>query len=641
MMKITRSWLKPALCKQKHAWLAVAFAGSLMLCLPAFVPAQNLSRWVLGRPGALIDLPGNPGAGGVTWADQSLYSFLPTSWSAGSPDCRVEVARIYASQSPAEALGNIGKKLGTTISVQQTGELSGRPFVGYHDNSRQVLVVGPETGVPYGTTWAFVASFGNPGGAALANRVFESIAIEREGRENWTLRSLGRTQLAAELPFELAAETRANDPETTKRYELHFNGLDIRVTQQAQGSGGRFDVDKTIDGIIADRREAAGVTEFSSQIETIKLADKQNADLITMTFRRGSRAYKILELIAVAGSSAVMTTITTDLNRADQAQAADRVLDTLRFTGAVIYGWKPYAVGSNGLYLDLPKPPDVPKVSATVTTTGVYTGPMAVDVREITSDVYDPDKAAAQLLTFVNATHPGATGTIEKRLVDGFETRLLRTTYRNAGFFNHRDVLVIYGADRFWVIDAVAAENEKDYLERIINSARIQLPVPSNLRRQYFGKTGVSFVAGPEAIKVQLKETPNDPDIVHEENALTPHEGGLLVILEDTTKSGTPSTDDKSLNHFTQSFLNGLSESIKLKLTATLRDSYPINVDGLSGRHLLYDVSAPAADKKMLLDFVVLLQEKRFWSVMVISDMQNSQARAMRARVLNTMRAGQ
>lgn len=624
-------------------WLRLAFAICLLCCAPALVNAEGLSRWVLGRPGVLIDLPGNPGAGGVVWAEQSLYSFLPTSWSAEAGGCRVEVARIYARQSPAEALGNIGKKLGVTISAPQSGEISGRPFLGYQDGARLAMVVGPEASTPYGTTWAFVATFNNPAAATTASRIFYSIAIEREGRENWTLRSLGRTQLAAELPFELAPETRATDVDSTKRYELHFNGMEIQVMQQEQGAGGRFDVDKTIQGIVTNRRSSAGVTDFVSTRSKTKLSEKQQAELLTMTFRQGTRNYKVLELIAVAGSSAVMTTITTDPHRKDQANIADRVFRTLRFTGATIYDWRPFAIGANGLYLDLPKPPDTPKVSATVTTTGVYTGPMAVDVREITSGGtnYDPDAASRQLLEFVNATHAGSQGTIEKRLVDGHEARLLRTTHRNGSFLNHRDVLVIYGADRFWVIDAIAADADKDYLERIHNSARIQLPTTGNFRRQYFGQMGVSFIAGADPIKMTGKDMPNDPDFTHEESAFAQHEGGLLAILEETAKIDFPSTDDKAATNITQSFLNGLGSSSNLRLTATLRNAYEINIDGLNGRHLLYDVSATGADKKMLADFVVLSQDKRFWAVIVVSNMQIEAARTMRARILNTLRAGQ
>lgn len=95
------------------------------------------------------------------------------------------------------------------------------------------------------------------------------------------------------------------------------------------------------------------------------------------------------------------------------------------------------------------------------------------------------------------------------------------------------------------------------------------------------------------------------------------------------------------MTNILQSFLTGLGSSSNLKLSATLRDSYPINVDGLAGRHVLFDVSASGANKTMLADFVVLVQQQRFWSVVVISDMQNDRARAMRARVLNSLRAGQ
>jgi hypothetical protein len=250
---------------------------------------------------------------------------------------------------------------------------------------------------------------------------------------------------------------------------------------------------------------------------------------------------------------------------------------------------------------------------------------------------YDPNAGSRQLLTFVNAQHEGAQGTIENRLIDGLEARLLRNTYKNAGFINHRDVLVIYSADRFWVIDAVAAENEKDQIARVIDSASVELPVPSTVWRQHLGNLHMSFNFGAEQIKPSFKESPDDPDIVHEENALANFDGGLLGFLEDTTRAKSSEWDEPKLTGIAQSFLSGLGESLKTKLTVTLRDSYPITVDGTDGMHLLYDVTAAGGDKTFLCDFVVFTQDKLFWSVIVLTDVKNEMARTVRARIVNTL----
>jgi hypothetical protein len=302
--------------------------------------------------------------------------------------------------------------------------------------------------------------------------------------------------------------------------------------------------------------------------------------------------------------------------------------------------WRPYPIGSNGLYLELPKAPDPPKVTSSTTTTGVYTGPMAVDVREIPygGGPYAPDAGSRQLLEFVNAQHAGSTGTIERRLVDGFEARLLRTIFKNAGFLNHRDVLVIYGADRFWVVDTVAAENEKDQIARVIDTAKIELPRVSTIWRQHLGKMRVAFNFGAEQIKPKFKETPNDPDIVHEENSLVNFSGGLLAFLEDTAKTRVSTLEEMKLPGIAQSFLDGVGESLKLKLTATVRDSYRIAIDGTPGMHLLFDVTASGSDKTLLCDFLALSDDKLFWSVILLSDPQSESARLVRAHVVNSIR---
>jgi hypothetical protein len=56
------------------------------------------SRWALGRPSLLVDMPGDPSGGGVAWAEKPLYSIFPNSWSAEGGGVRIEVARIYTGK---------------------------------------------------------------------------------------------------------------------------------------------------------------------------------------------------------------------------------------------------------------------------------------------------------------------------------------------------------------------------------------------------------------------------------------------------------------------------------------------------------------------------------------------------------------
>jgi hypothetical protein len=615
---------------------AIAFA---FLCAGS-AGAQSLSRWALGHPSVLIDLPGEPHAGPVAWTERPGYSILPNSWIAEGSGVRVEVARVYGRQSVTDVLNGIGKKLLIESAAQGSREVSGRPFVGLKSSNRMVAVAGLEPGIAEGATWAFVLSFNAAGGSALADQILNSVLIEREGRQNWTLRSLGRTSLCAELPFEMTPAARGPEKETETRYELNFEGMEVRVLQQEQGAGGRFDVEKTINDIVAENRGRPGVTDFVLDRHKNKIGDRQQAELMIMTFRRGSREYKIFESLVVAGTTAIIASVTIDPRLPQHTRVADRILDTMRFSGAVIYGWKPYPIGATGLYLDLPKAPEPPRLVNGSMTSGVFTGPMAVDVREVTSTAYNPEFAGRQMLEILKAWpgHKDVQGTIEKRLIDGLEARLLRTTHKNGSFINHRDMLLIYSFDRFWAIDAIAAENDKDYLERIINSAAVRLPVAAGLKRQQIGQLGVSLLVGPSTLETGKKETPNDSFIVMNEMAGTNLGAGALIVVEMTYKNDSPPLQPELGLDAVGGLLKTLSEAVGEKLSSKLRDSFPLNLDGTEGLHLVLDLSN--GSKTVQGDFVMLREGKRWWTAFVMTDPSREESRLARAQVLNGIRIG-
>lgn len=313
---------------------------------------------------------------------------------------------------------------------------------------------------------------------------------------------------------------------------------------------------------------------------------------------------------------------------ANEASAQDLLRDA----------WKSYAIGTTGLYLDLPKAPEPARLVNGTMTSGIYNGAFAVDVREVEATAYNPDFASKQMLTILQAwpKHENVQGTIEKRMIDGLEARLLRTTHQNGSFRNHRDMLLIYSFDRFWAIDAIAAENEKDYIERVIDSAAVRLPVAAGWQRQQIGKLGASLLVGPKVLEVTRKETPKDTLILSDEMASTSLGAGALVVVEVTYKDESPQLEPDIGVAALGGLLNLLSDGAGVKMTPKLRDSFPVIIDGTDGLHLVLDVTA--GSKTVQGDFLMLREGKRWWTAFVLTDPGREDSRLARAQVLNTVR---
>lgn len=80
-----------------------------------------------------------------------------------------------------------------------------------------------------------------------------------------------------------------------------------------------------------------------------------------------------------------------------------------------------------------------------------------------------------------------------------------------------------------------------------------------------------------------------------------------------------------------------------MQLTATQLSSFPINIDGIEGRHIIYDISAAGQKDSVVIqaDFIMLGQDKKFWTATVITNYDGGlTARYNRARILNSLRVG-
>lgn len=609
--------------------------------------AEGQSRWALGRPSLLIDLPADPRAESVAWAERSAFSFVPNSWVAEGNGVRFEVARIYTNNSPAEVLAEVGRKINVATSAQSSGVLSGRRYVNFSNSSRTITVFGADESAPGGTTWVVMAIYNNAAGMNFAYQLLGSLVIEREGRRNWALRSLGNTSLVAELPYDFSPRSKPNDSELSSRYEVNFDGMEIEVWEETPDPGANFEKEKTIAGFIEGNRSLPGVTNFTATREPTKLGGKEG-EIINMRFKQGYRDYLLQKIAFIEKRKAIVVTIKTDPKRADHLQVAEKLFRTLRFSTVTITGWKNYAVGSNGLYMDLPKAPDAPKQVNAVTIYNVANPISNVEVREIDtsrSTAYLPDFSAKNYLDIQTAlTQMKTDATIEKRLIDGIEARLIKITHTKDKNTYQRRILMIFAPSNNWIIDVMVMNGAEDYFERLLPSVRVQVPSPRFIR-QSFGKLGVSFNVQDKFVKVDSKKPQNDPDFENEETAAFNYsDGNFFIMYEMTFKTEANLLTEKRGDFFANALLSGMMRGQAVKIKAYLRDTYPINIDGVEGLHLVFDIKAEGQtdkDSPMQADFVMLQQGKILWTVFVGTvHSAGGEGRFLRAQVLNKLRVG-
>lgn len=627
----------------------VALSFLLFLAtLPSFTQAQALGRWALGRPSMLIDMPGDPAGGGVDWAERNIYSIFPNAWSAEGGGIRVEVARIYTAKDPAGLLAEIGQRVNTPMTPRRRGNLSGREFVDFSNAQRTAIVIGNDDGVMGGASWVVMATYKDPAGQALAGSILDSIKVEREGNRHWALRSLGQTFLAAELPFELIRQISGDDEPGRSSYESSFDGMDIRVSDDTPGAGMSFNRETTLKASIDDEKARPGVTGFTFTREKYKL-DGREGDLITKSFKRGNRSYRVYEISFIEKGRAVIASIQIDTTRADHQDTTAKILRTLKTTVNPIFGWKTYAVGKEGLYVDLPVPPSAPKQVNAVTIYESNTPLAMVQMRELEvgfPGAHNPDFSAKQYFEFQQALDSKNTFElqgIDKLLIDGMEARLVRATWRNGENVNQRQILTIYGYKTQWIIDMLASKDTAAYMERVMQSVRVKAAFPATNIRQSFGAMGVSFLVGDKRLEPKIVQNAADADFAREESATAQYGSSILAVYEIDFKNQAPPITDERGKVFLDGFLRGISRNAGIQITAKQRDSFPINIDGVEGRHIIYDLTAGSAKPGAVIqaDFIILGQDRKLWTATVITNYEGGlEARVNRARILNSLRVG-
>lgn len=634
------------MCIRKVKFLILCLL--LLLFVIAPLQAQTLSRWALGRPSLLVDLPGNPSAGNLNWSARPLYSFFPNSWIAEENGLRVEISRLHTNNTPEEILEEISQKIKVPLSVIRREEVSGRDSVSHIDSRIIVKVIGKDAEFFTGASWAIKVTFDGDTQLDTAYRIIDSIMVEREGTRKWTLRSLGKTSMIAELPYELLPNEKDTDTDLTYRYETNFDGLSVSVLDQSAEEGKYFDSDKTIKGLIDDNKNAPGITDFKSSYQKTKLGDK-TADMITMDFKQGHRNYRIYQFAYIQRQRSILASVKIDPTRKDNQEAAEKILRSIRLSDVTIYGWTSYEVGKKGLFVDLPKPPPQPKQQNAVAVYNIESPLSNIEIREVEVGFpggHSPDFAAKNYFDIQNAisTTKFELNGIEKLLIDGLEARLIKATWKNGNITNQRQILMVLGYETQWIIDVLAAPQTKDYMERVMQSVRIDVPSANHHVRQSFGKMGVSFLVDESEKKLDVKTTPkpNDPVFVSESMGFG-HLGYVTVVFYEAISKSPMELSDELGKLMVNSFAEGYSESNGVNLTADLRDKFKVSIDGIEGLHLIFNFKSESISNGPPVqgDLIMLSQDTKTWCLLVITNYGDGKiALYDRGRILNSLRIG-
>ena len=619
----------------KSTFTAV-FLGCLLLVSSAH--AADLSSWAIGRPALLIELPADPSSTSFAWSERGLYTFGPNNWVSEAEGLRIEMARDYTAKSPDELLKDIGEKLGARPDKTFPETISGRACASYDDGKRIALAAGRADAVSGGPNWIIILYYQNQAARQLAMQVLQSVRFEQYDKQQWALRSFGKTSLMAELPYELAPRSSVQKSEgpNISRYEVNFDDMSINVMtqslQQQEGYKSSWNPEGTIKDAIEGRRSMPGVTNFKSERYKFKLG-KQDVERLILTFKQGNKEYRQVKLYAFNNSYSLMAEINTDNNRTDHRDIEKRIMGTLRYSNAVIYGWKPQPVGDGGLFLDLPKA--MQKVSSQngINIYSCNTGPMEVTVRE----VLDSDNAGrniAQLADFTNIALQSKKdiknfkSEISSRFVHGLSAKVINSTHKYLSFTNYQDVLIISGPDRQWIIYAIAAENEKDYVPRIIEGARVKLPANNNVRQRP-GSSSFSFLYGDKKLESKVTENP-DIDTKRETVAQFTYAGGVGIVFEMEMNQDSPLKNQEDYQMPVNEFIKGMGATIKFK------ESTSLDIAGATGFRFTGDIISE--DTTIPGDFALFSDGKFIWMLAIMGNDQLPGARAVRDLAFNSLR---
>ena len=612
-----------------------------ILGMAAMASAQQMSRWALGRPSLLIDVPGRPSAANLDWVDKNPYSFFPTAWAGEDAGLRVEVGRISWPNDLDKAYANIAKGLGLTAPSREMAKISGRRTVGASGSGFILRVIGTDPETNSGSVWAVLVKYNTANLAANAQDIISGIVVEREGSPKMALRGLGTGRFAAMLPYELLRSESSPEHPDDREFEAYFDGMQIRVISSTPAPGYIFNADSTIKDIIEGARQRADKDSFAAESSKIKIGDEK-AVLVVMDMKDNGKPYKIYKVLSIEKRNSMTLTITTDQNDEKQQQTARYIIGSLRTTTSPMYGWSTYRIGSEGLLIDSPIAPKPPRQQNQVT---IYTvdGPLfGYEIRELQpmyGTAFDPDFSAKNYFEINSAISKEKNELLstDKLLIDGFQARLLHIKVTSGKYTYERQMLLIYGGRTEWIIDIMGTPDYKDLIDRAIQSVRVSLPPTAGAVRQSFGNIGLSFRAFKDPLTVKTSAAGD------ESTASMEFPGGAIALYEVESDQAQSESMKQAGTTATNAFLGGVGETAGLKLAAVEKESHPVVIDGVGGLHMIYGVTlnGKTPNAAVVTDTLVFRKGNRILIMILLTNWSNAEAaRTARSSVLNSLRMG-
>lgn len=458
-------------------------------------------RWQLGNPSFIMDLPGQPGAANPDWRGDRLGFGFASAWAAESDDLRVEVAVDYVSQSLDAQVTRLAGVLGGTVSGRTGTTVSGYPGVRFQVGEARCLIAGD-----FGRYWTVVARPKTAAGVGIWERSLEGLRLEKWEEARWVARSFGKTYLQSELPYDLALVQAGGDGRPAI-YALNYGDLQIEALVD-QGAADRVDVRGTFDGNEAEIKGRESVKDFKASRRRVG-AQGLTGDELDMTFTEGTRAYRVRTFAFKHRGDALRLKFTMYAGNEAHARDVERMLAGLKASTVVLDGYRTMEIGGEGIWLDLPGGMDRSEPQSGQRFYEKLYGNFAVDVR-----VTDTTRKGnvSQLADFVAAGAPASFGAPDMKLerssvtVDGIEGYRLDGKYQNAGFTNLVRIYVLDTPGRIYVVRSVVTEPQKELLERVFGSMRIEPPAAPGWARHSISRGGVSALL-PSAVGYEAFET--------------------------------------------------------------------------------------------------------------------------------------
>lgn len=581
-----------------------------------------MSRWQLGNPSLILNLPGDPSGGGVAWHERDVYGFLTTSWSSESNDARIEVSSRYTSDN-AQTLANlVATKLGGQVSNSKPLKVSGQEALQFSIGNRTGLAISGG-----GKGWIIVGTPKTGQGQAVINASLSSVLVERAGTPRWVRRSLGGTRMHAELPFDFAEDSSRPSETATRAFELFWNDMEITAFVQSPGEGMKIDYEGSIKRYIDGESKLAGTENFKSKRERLKI-DKLTGDLLTLDLQRNKKTYRIRSFFALDSGRMLRMSINTQPDRADHEESAERIVRTFKISGVSFEGFAPRQVGSEPLWVDLPRELE----SKGNGLYGVFIGAFGTDVR-VTPVNPANGHNEDQLAEFITIKYQGREGIKDfkadtsRRLVDGLEARVVRASYKGkTGQKTHEVAIAIFAAEAIYTIETIVGENEVEYVDRILDSVRFETRAPAGWSRQMIGESGFSAL-WPGKVEGKVTGQPN-ADVEKTLMFEIKQDGFVGNVIEIKAKTAIPPVG-VLLPTFAKSIAQGMGG------TYQILDQRPVEVGTSSGMHA--KLSFTLNGKNLPGDIIVLRKGVHIWTLVVVYDVSTGKS-VLRQALINSIK---